>query len=160
MKILLILMMFLWSSCCLGHDGFVRRPATTKPTTSPTLEEQGLEPIFLFQSQRSQEVNRLLKLKERWVNLLSDEEVRFYHLAWERYKYRTVKNLLLVTDGDGLVYTPTKPTREKPEGGWDLVGEIRRKNWFKRKILPTLKGLWDHTVTGGPVHIVLSLFGF
>ncbi len=114
-------------------------------------EQENLSVIFSYQGNRSLLVSRLIKQPEYWENILNDEEVKWLK-TWQKHKDKTAKALLLMCDQDGVVYLATKQDLSP-------VGEIRQKNWFKKAVLPLLKGVGEHGLTAFPVHLLLGLFG-
>ncbi len=139
-----------------SSDKLKRRPKKEEEYDWDALcAEQGYDIIFLYQRHFSVPAERMLKQAEGgWRNvLLKDEEVSFNWKWKDYYKELPVTNLVLAVDERGVVFTPLKTSYGR-ESQWDEVGRLHRKSWFKRRIIPVLKGTED-----GAWHAFFMLFG-
>jgi len=148
-----ILLLLLSLGAAFGALKLSCQTPVEKPRSSEaeTLEGQGLYPVLVYEG-RPLPAADIVKPKERWEGLLPNEEVVWLP-KWDRYKGRRGNRLLLVVDGDDTVYLATS------QDGFEPVGYIKKKGLMKRTAA-ILKSALLHGLEDGPLHILLSVFGF
>jgi hypothetical protein len=149
--------LLLMTSLCFGAAGSLMLSGQPLPRNinlhadiaDKSLAEMGLYPVFCYQG-RPHFAKDLVNQKERWEGIIPAEEVK-YLPSWVKYENRRFDSLLLVADGDNVVYVAKKQN-------FEVIGYIKKKGFIKR-LGGGFKGSLLHGLEGSPIHILLSLFG-